>query len=321
MSRILVTGATGFVGRALVPLLRTCGHTVRAAVRRPDAVLPVGVEAVLVGEIGSLTDWRAALDGIEAVVHLAGLAHNRYRREDFPDQRHAFTEINLGGTRRLAEAAAAAGIRRMVYVSSLKAVCEGGDAALVTGATPARPGSDYGRSKLMAEDALAEVAAGSDLEAVVLRPPLVYGPGVSANFAQLLDLCRRGVPLPLASIRNQRSFLFVGNLADAIVRCLDHPGAVGGRFLLHDGTPLSTPDLLRRTAAALGRPARLLPVPVPVLDGLARLVGRLPAARRLTGSLAVDDAALREAIGWTPPFTTEDGLRITAEWFKASRGP
>lgn len=320
MSRILVTGATGFIGRTLVPRLLVRGHTVRAAVRRPDAVLPAGVEAIRVGDIGTGTDWPAALDGIEVVVHLAGLAHNQYRREDFPDERHAFNEINLGGTRRLAEAASAAGIRRMVYISSLKAVCEGSGAAPVTGETPARPESDYGRSKLMAEDALAEVAAGGNLETVVLRPPLVYGPGVAANFARLLDLCRRGVPLPLASIRNQRSFLFVGNLADAIVRCLDHPGAIGGRFLLHDGMPLSTPELLRRTAAALGRPARLLPMPAPVIDGLARLAGRLPAVRRLTGSLAVDDDALREAIGWKPPFTTDDGLRITAEWFKATRG-
>lgn len=317
MSRVLVTGATGFVGRHLVPLLLERGHAVRAAVRRPDDV-PPQAELVSVAAIDGATDWTAALDGIEAVVHLAARVH--VMRDTAADPLAAFRAVNRDGTRRLAEAAAAAGVRRFVYVSSIKAVCDESRPEPVTDATPPDPHSPYGVSKREAELALSEIAARTGMESCVLRPPLVYGPGVGGNFRTLMELVRRGVPLPLGRVENRRSLLFVGNLADAIERCLTHPGAAGGSFLLHDGAPPSTPALVREIAGALGVPARLIPMPAGVLALAARLAGRPAAWDRVGGTLVVDDRGIRDAIGWAPPHDRAHGLRVTAEWFKARQG-
>lgn len=316
--RILVTGAGGFVGRAVVPHLLAGGHTVRAALRRAETPLPPGAEPGVVGEIGPDTRWRAALTGIEAVVHLAARVH--VLRETAPDALAEYRAVNVAGTRRLARAAAAAGVRRFLFMSSVKAIGEGGDVPY-TDATPAAPATPYGRSKLEAERELAEVAVREGLEVVVLRPPLVYGPGVGGNFLRLLDLCRRGVPLPLGAVANRRSLIFVGNLAAAVGHCLVHPAAPGGRFLIQDGAPLSTPDLIRALAGRLGRPARLIPVPPVWLRLGARLLGATGAFERLCGSLAVDDAGLRAALGWHPPFTLDAGLDATVAWYREQRLP
>ncbi|MEI8394094.1 MAG: NAD-dependent epimerase/dehydratase family protein [Rhodospirillaceae bacterium] len=308
MPRVLVTGATGFVGRVLVRRLLEGGWNVRAAVRAP-ATLPAGVEVAAVGDLEHPVDWRPALEGVDFVIHLAARVHRS--GESGPEVLACYRRTNVLATRRLAEAAATAGVRRMVLMSSVKALGEGGSEPLSAATVPA-PAEPYGISKLEAESALAE-AAGAGLDWTVLRPPLVYGPGVGANFRRLMQVVRRGVPLPLGAVRNRRSLIYVGNLADAVIRCLDHPAAAGRRFLIQDGEAPAVPELVRRLARLLGRPARLVPVPVPLLRAGAMLVGASAAFTRLCGSLEVDDSELRCTTGWLPPFTLDDGLRATVD--------
>ena len=313
MSRILVTGASGFVGRALCAELSRRGHEVVAAVRALDkAGGIVCARAVAVGDIGPETDWRDALAGAAGVVHAAGRAHVRDDRSEAA--RAAHTRVNVEGTRKLAQDAAMAGARRFVFLSSIKAMGESTQdrAPFSERDAPApRPDDFYAQSKLAAERALTEVARSGSLEPVILRPPLVYGPGVGANFARLMKLCRLGLPLPLASIANRRSFIFVGNLGAAVALALEHPAAAGETFLLSDGEDVSTPELIRKIAAAQGRPARLFPFPPTLLRAAAALVGRGPAARRLLDSLSVDGRKIRDRLGWRPPFTIDQGLART----------
>jgi nucleoside-diphosphate-sugar epimerase len=275
--RILITGASGFIGQALSRALDERGLEWRGVTRRE------------IGSIGPQADWSRALSGCDRVVHLANMAHIGSAAES---EVHA---VNVEGTRRLAEQAVGAGARRFLYVSSTKVV-ESDDT--------------YGRAKLAAEQALRAIPG---LEVVVLRPPLVYGSGVKANFLALMRAVDRGWPLPLGSVRNRRSLVYLGNLVDAIVRCLQAPEAAGKTYFVTDGKPVSTPDLVRAIARALDRPARLLPFPPTVLDWI-------PPLRRLTRSLEVDDSAIRSELGWKPPYTFEEGLRLTAEWYLAQRG-
>ncbi len=306
--RVLVTGATGFVGRPLCRLLAEHGLPLRAALRSPAAgSLTPAAQSVVTGEIGPESDWSGALEGIDSVVHLAARVHRL--REDQPG---ACRLVNTLGTLRLAEQAVRAGVRRFVFLSSVKAVGESGH---LTPETPPSPADAYGRSKWEAELGLRDIADRTGLEVVILRPPLVYGPGVRANFLRLLRLVDRGIPLPLASVHNRRSLLFVGNLADAVLACLEHPAAAGRTFCLADGEPLSTPGLIRRLAAALGRPARLIPFPPTLLRLAARVTGRTAVVDRLLGDLTVDDAPLRETLSWVPPFTVDEGISRTARWY------
>ena len=315
MTRVLVTGATGFVGRALLPRLLGQGWAVRAAVRGVcgAAALPAGVEAVAVGDLAAPVDWPPVLAGVDLVVHLAARVH--VMGESGEGALERYRRVNTEATRRLAEAAAAAGVRRFLLMSSVKAAGEGGGAPLTEAMAPV-PADPYGVSKLEAESALAVAAGGTAMEWVVLRPPLVYGPGVGANFLKLLKIARRGLPLPLGAVRNRRSLVFAGNLADAVVCCLDHPAAANRCFFVHDGAALAVPELVCRLAAQLDRRLWLPPVPVPLLRLGAGLLGAGAAFDRLCGSLEVDDSALRRATGWTPPFTTDDGLRATVDWFQ-----
>lgn len=304
---VVVTGAGGFIGLPLCSLLARSGADVRAAVRRESAEL-AGLTTdpsaggrltqVVVGDLANATDWSAALDGAEAIVHLAARVHAAAGQAD------RFREINVDATLRLAEAAARARVRRMVFVSSAKA----GD-----------PASDpYSRSKAEAERLLGEVSR--RLECVIVRPPLVYGPRVRANFLRLMRLVDSGVPLPLASVANHRSLLFVGNLADAIYTCIGHPRAAGRVFAVSDGEDVSTPELVGRIARALGRPARLFPFPAPLLRLAGALAGQSQAIDRLTGDLVTDSSPIRAALGWRPPFSMAYGLAETAAWYRAHRG-
>jgi len=311
--RVLVTGANGFVGRALGRELLRRGRRVRAAVRR-DAGLPDGCEARVVGDLGPDTDWSAALDGVDAVAHLAARVH--VVRERAVDPSAAFRRTNVEGTLRLARSAATAGVRRLVFLSSVKVLGEATPDGPFTDSSPANPRDPYGASKREAETGLSELAARSGMEVVILRPPLVYGPGVKGNFLSLLRLIERGVPLPLGGVRNQRSLLYLGNLVDAVDLCLSHDGAAGRTFLIRDGEDLSTAELVRRLAAALGRRAPLFPLPEGVLRLAAGCIGRRAAAQRLLGSLTVDDRRIRSELNWQPPFTVDQGLAETAIWWR-----
>jgi nucleoside-diphosphate-sugar epimerase len=311
--RVLVTGADGFVGRTLGPVLAGRGLAVREAVRRyRDAG---ALERVEVGDIGAGTSWDSALAGCDAVVHLAGLAHGA------GSDPRVIHEVNAAGTERLALASAAAGARRLVFLSTAKVFGESsGSGAFDEEALP-QPPDPYARSKWDAEKALARVAARTGLEVVVLRPPLVYGPGVKANFLKLMRWLERGWPLPLASVRNRRSVLFVGNLASAIVACLHHDAAAGRTYVVEDSAALPTPALACALAAALGRRARLFPCPVPLLHVAGAALGLGQELARLTESFVVSGQRLRAELAWRPPFTFEQGLNATAQWYLESRRP
>jgi nucleoside-diphosphate-sugar epimerase len=316
LRRLLVTGASGFVGSRVCSLLVDRGVAVRAAVRSTHSELPAGLEIAAVGDIGPSTPWTDALARVDCVVHLAARVHQMKDRA--PDPLAAYREVNALGTANLARAAAAAGVRRLVFLSSVKVLGDGRAMPYRETDTPAPP-DPYGQSKWEAEQALAETAAKTGLEVVILRPPLVYGPGVRANFLRLMELVSRGVPLPLGAIGNRRSLAFVGNLADAVLAAATHPAAAGETFLVSDGEDLSTPELIRRLAAALDRAPRLLHVPPALLRGAAGVLGKRAAAERLLGSLAVDSTRIRERLGWTPPYSVDRGLAETARWFLAQR--
>lgn len=304
MFTVLVTGASGFVGRALCERLRASHFRVVPALRRTDGV----PGAVAIGDISAATDWRAALAGCDAVVHLAGRAP--MPGTEGPDQRQAYRRINTEAALSLARQAGEAGVRRFVYLSTIKVNGEGRSEPYRETDEPA-PENAYALSKWETEQGLGEIGARTGMEIVVLRPPLVYGPGVKANFRQLMDAVRKGRPLPLAAIDNRRSLLYVGNLVDAIRLCLEHPQAAGRTFLLDDGQAVSTPELVRRLARAMGHPARMLPVPVGVLRLTGALLGKRAAVARLTGSLFVDASLIRSSLGWNPPYSMDEGLLQT----------
>lgn len=317
--RWLVTGASGFVGQALCEELVRRKDEVRCAVRavRIAEPKPAG-EQVAVGEIGTDTDWAAALSGVDAVVHLAARVH--VMNENATDPLAEFRRINTVGTEHLARCAADSGVKRLVYVSSIKVNGEqtrGGQKFCETDA-PA-PQDPYGISKWEAELALHRVAHETGLEVVIVRPPLVYGPGVKGNFAQMLGVVYRGIPLPLASITNQRSLVYLGNLVDALITCATHPAAAGKTYLVCDGEAVSTPELLRQLAAVLGVPSRLFPCPLGLLQWAGRLTGRSQQLERLLGSLQVDGDKIQRDLGWIPPYSMQQGLQATAEWRHRTR--
>ena len=278
------------------------------AVRNPSG-LP---HEVAVGNLAASTDWRSALAGCDAVVHLAARVHVMDDTAHNPLALYRAT--NTDATLNLARQAADAGVKRFVFISTIKVNGEGRDAAYRE-TDAAAPGDAYAMCKWEAEQGLQRIAAETGLEVVILRPPLVYGPGVKANFLRLMQMVQRGWPLPLGAIRNRRSLLYLGNFVDAIRLCVEHPDAAGQTFLLDDGAPVSTPDLIRALARAMGRPARLPAVPVGVLELAGALLGKRAAVARLTGSLFVDSSAIRSRLGWTPPYTLQQGLDATvADW-------
>ncbi len=301
---ILVTGATGFVGTALCAHLAANGHTPRPAVRTPHGLR----DEVVIGDIDAHTDWTAALSGCDAVVHLAARVHVMDDRARDPLALYRVT--NTDATLNLARQAACAGVRRLVFISSIKVNGEG-RARAYRETDSAAPEDPYAQSKWEAEQGLLARARDTGLEVVILRPPLVYGPGVGANFRRLMDTVERGWPLPLGAIHNRRSLLYLGNFVDAITRCISHPAAAGHTFLLDDGAPVSTPELIHALAQALHRPARLLPVPPALLVLTGTLLGKRAAVSRLTGSLYADTRLIQSRLDWTPPFTLQAGLAAT----------
>ena len=313
--KILVTGATGFVGKALCQKLLGEGHALRAAVWQgePFPGLPKGVEAVAISSIGQDTDWGEMLSGMDAVVHLAARVHVMEDRAR--DPLSAYREVNVRGTESLARAAAKAGVKRLVFLSSVKVHGEESDRSY-TEADPLAPQDPYGVSKLEAEAVLAHVSADTGLETVVIRPPLVYGPGVKANFLKLLGAVAAGYPFPFASVKNSRSMVYLGSLVDAIALCVKSPAAANKAFLVSDGEDVSTPELIRRIAEAIGQAPRLWPLPPGLMRLAGKLTGKASAVDRLLGSLTVDSGRIRRELGWAPPFTMRQGLAETVAWYK-----
>ena len=300
---ILVTGANGFVGRHLCRYLADRAYRVRGTVRDERPTPHDGIDYRSSGDIGPDTDWRPALEGVDAVVHAAARVHVAGERNPAPLA--VYRRVNVAASERLARQAAEAGVRRLVFLSSIKA-------SEVERTGPDVPGrAPYEITKLEAERMLGAVARETGLELVVLRPPLVYGRGATANFALLARAVAKGLPLPLGSIRNRRSFIYVGNLCSAIAACLEHREAAGGVFEPSDGPPLSTPDFVRAIGRALGRPARLLPCPPGLLRLAGRALGRGPAADSLTGDLVANDGPIRARLGWQAPTSMSDALKAT----------
>ena len=367
---VLVTGANGFIGRALCKRMLADGYQVRGAVRaeRQMTVLPSGVERVQIGNIGPKTDWSKALVCIDGIVHLAARVHVMH--DSAADPLSAFRRVNAAGTKRLAQQAAEAGVKRLVYISSVKVNGEktevesrgqrsgiktnsgiegfrnlgiegrkGRRSAVYAKLRRARevrgqggepkqffsekdvpePQDPYAVSKWEAEQVLNDIAGKRGLEIVILRPPLVYGPGVRANFLRLVKLVKRGIPLPFGRVKNCRSLIYIENLVDAIVTCMTNPNAAGKTYFVSDREDVSTPDLIRRIAAASGRRALMLPVPVWMMRMAGRIIGRSDELERLFGSLTVDISKIHGELGWKPPFTMMEGIRETVLWYKEKR--
>ncbi|PZM11520.1 UDP-glucose 4-epimerase family protein [Rhizobium tubonense] len=305
---ILVTGATGFVGQALCEELD----------RRQIAYLPTSRAPRkgfhMSGEIDGTTDWASGLIGVTTVVHLAARVH--VMNDVATDPLAAFRAVNVDATLNLARQAAAAGARRFVFLSSIKVNGESTNPGKpFTSHDIPQPGDPYGLSKWEAERALVQLGTQTGMEIVIIRPPLVYGPGVKANFASMMAWVRRGVPLPLGRVANKRSLVFVKNLADLILVCAESDGAANRIFLVSDGRDLSIAELLRKLAEGMGRPVRIFPISPRLLEAVARAAGKGAAARRLLGSLQVDISDTRSATGWTPPYSVDEGLRQTVRAF------
>ena len=309
---ILVTGATGFVGGGLVAHLRAAGLPMRLAVRAGRDDLGDGAA---IGDIGPDTDWSRALDGVDTVIHLAGRAHVMKRERDALTH---FRRVNAAGTERLAHQAEAAGVRRFVLLSSVKAATDRTGLHALQESDPANPSSPYGISKLEGERAL--WGAARRMEAVVLRPPLVYGPGVKANFRALLRLVDSGLPLPLGAVENRRSLIARANLVDAITVATTASGVAGKTFFVTDGPPLSTPKLIRGLGLAMGRPVRMMSFSPVLMTAIAALLGNSDATESLFGSLAVNGSAFRAATGWTPPVAQQVAFNEVAAWYKQAKG-
>ncbi len=322
--KVLVTGATGFVGRHLLPALERAGHSLSlpirdssAKARLPETPVPTTRRISVVGDIDERSDWREALRDVDAVVHLAARAH---LLDEAAEDEAAFMRVNARGTSRLVEQSVDAGVRRFILMSSIGAV-KASSESLVTLDTPCKPETPYGRSKLAAEHALINQSRETNMVWTILRPTLVYGPGNPGNMGRLVGLVRRGLPLPLGAVANRRSFTFVENLVDAATVALAHRNAANALFLLGDGEDLSTAELIRRIAALTGSRTRLIPVPMPLLRGFAVGAEAIAEAmgwsvplhsatiRRLESSLYVDIEPLREKLGWTPPIGVDEGLR------------
>lgn len=305
---VLLTGGSGFVGSCVAKRLLDEGHRVTAAVRGSEVSFDARLECWRFEELSVDQDWGAALEGKSLVIHCAARVH--VMNDSAVNSLSEFRSVNVDGTCSLARQAAEAGVRRFIFISSIKVNGESTSLGLPYRADdiPA-PQDFYGISKFEAEQGLKEVAADTGMEVVIIRPPLVYGPRVKGNFASMIKLVRKGFPLPLGAVHNKRSLVGVDNLVDLIIRCIDHPAAANQVFLAGDGEDLSTTELLRGVANAMGKPARLIPVPGGLLRLGATLLGKKAVVQRLLGSLQVDITKTCELLDWRPPYTVEEGLQ------------
>lgn len=304
---VLLTGGSGFVGSCVAKRLLDEGHRVTAAVRGSERGFDARLECWRFEQLSADQNWGGALEGKSLVIHCAARVH--VMDDSAVDPLSEFRNVNVDGTCALARQAAEAGVRRFIFISSIKVNGESTSLGVPYRAedTPA-PLDFYGISKFEAEQGLSKVAAETGMEVVIIRPPLVYGPRVKGNFAGMIKLVEKRIPLPLGAIHNKRSIVGIDNLVDLIIRCIDHPAAVNQVFLAGDGEDLSTTELLRAVGKAMGKPALLIPVPAGLLQFGATLLGKKAMAQRLLDSLQVDISKTCELLDWKPPYTVEQGL-------------
>jgi len=315
MSSVLVTGASGFIGEALCAEMMRRNFQIKAALRSHKHFNFAG-ETIYLGDIDGSTQWGDHLKGIDVVIHLAARVH--VMRESNSDPLEAFRRVNVWGTEHLARMASCNGVKRFVYVSSI-----GVNGVLTTSQSfnesdKVNPHNAYAMSKWEAEQALHRVAQETGLEIVIIRPPLVYGVGAPGNFAQMMHVISKQIPLPFADINNRRSFVYVGNLVDALITCAQHPAAAAQTYLISDGDDISTPDLLRQLGVGMRCPVRLFALSPKLLKWIGAFVGKSDQVDRLTGSLQVDSGKIRRELNWTPPYTLQQGLQATAEWYRST---
>jgi nucleoside-diphosphate-sugar epimerase len=317
--RILITGANGFVGKSLCDELFQQGFSVRAGVRSANSAIET-VETVIIGAIDGETDWSNALQYIDLVIHLAARVH--VMADDAVDPLEEYRKVNTLGTLNLAQQAVEQGVKRFIFLSSIKVNGEHTelDKPFNENDIP-NPQDNYGLSKHEAEQGLFLIAQKTEMDIVVIRPPLIYGPGVKANFASMVNVVKRGIPLPFGAIYNKRSVVYMGNLVSLILRCIDHSAAANQVFLVSDGCDVSTTELLRACATAFGVKARLISIPKSWMQSGASLLGKQAIAQRLCGSLQVDITKAKQYLDWSPPFQLAEGLEITALGVSSGRNP
>ena len=309
MKKICITGANGFIGKTLYKSLKAPDNHIRGFVRAMDLYNNSSeTEYISVGDIGSKTNWKDHLNGFDCVIHCAGLTHQMSSIKDI----NVYNLVNIDGTKRLAEQAIKAGIKRLVFLSSVKVNGESTDQITkqkFSHKDNSNPKDSYAISKLEAEKALWEISSRTGLEVVVVRLPLVHGYGSKGNLARLIKLVRLGIPLPLGLIKNQRSMIGIDNLIDLLIRCIDHPEASGKTFLASDDKDLSTPELIKLIASSMEKRARLFPLPILILKFLGSVFGKREEINRLVGSLRIDNNYTKEILNWTPPISVEEGIR------------
>ena len=309
MKRICITGANGFIGNALCKSLKSPNNHIRGFVRVIDLDNNYSeTERISVGDISSKTNWKDHLNGFDCIIHCAGITNQLGGIKDI----NVYNFVNIDGTKRLAEQAAEVGVKRLVFLSSVKVNGESKDQITkqkFSHKDKSNPNDSYAISKLEAEKALWEISSRTGLEVVVVRLPLVYGYGAKGNLERLIKLVKSRVPLPLSLVKNQRSMIGIDNLIDLLIRCIDHPEASGKTFLASDGEDLSTPELIKLIASSMGRKANLFPFPISMLKFLGSVFRRREEINRLVGSLRIDDSYTKEILNWTPPLSVEEGIR------------
>lgn len=312
---IAITGANGFVGESLCKELAFRGYSVKGFTRRLSHQLN-NVEQYLISEITEKNNWDETLNKVDVLIHLAARVH--VLQDSADDILDAFLAVNLYGTINLAQAAAKAGVKRFVFVSSIKVNGEFTETQSFSEIDLPHPQDAYAISKWEAEIALRKIEKETGMQVVILRPPLVYGAGVKANFASLLKVVNKKIPLPLASVKANRSLIYVGNLVDAIIVCASSPNAAGHTYLVSDGDAVSMPQLIKKIALALNKPSFVLPFSLSIIRFLAKAFGKTSSLDRLTQSLVIDSSKIRQDLDWKPPFTMDQGLKETADWYLKS---
>jgi len=319
MKKILITGASGFIGQSLIKSLSNSTRSVRGTVRSRNLFFSdAETEYVSTGDINIKTNWRESLINIDCIIHCAGKAHTIKSKKN--DLSKIYKSVNVDGTKQLAEQAAEAKVRRLIFLSSIKVNGEDTNNDVIFKFLNEKkkvfsykdlvsPQDHYAISKLRGENALWEISSRTGLEVVVVRLPLVYGYGVKGNLARLIKIVKSGIPLPLSLVKNQRSMIGIDNLVDLLIRFIDHPEASGKTFLASDGEDLSTPELIKLIASSMGRKANLFPFPISILKFLGSIFGRSEEINRLVGSLRIDNSYTKKILNWSPPLSIEEGIR------------